>query len=41
MFKNALDNAGNVLKQHVLNDTLFIKNEMTYLFRNKIEPLAV
>jgi hypothetical protein len=40
MFKNALDNAGNLLMQHVLNDTLFIKNEKTYLFGNKMETIS-
>jgi hypothetical protein len=36
----ALDNAGNVLMQHVLNDTLLIKNENTYLFGNKMETIS-
>jgi hypothetical protein len=35
----ALDNAGNVLMQHVLNDLLLIKNEKTYLFGNKMETI--
>ncbi len=36
----ALDNAGNVLMQHVLNDTLLIKNQNTYLFGNKMETIS-
>ena len=36
----ALDNAGNVLMQHVLNDTLLIKNKKTYLFGNKMETIS-
>ena len=36
----ALDNAGNVLMQHVLNDALLIKNEKTYLFGNKMETIS-
>jgi hypothetical protein len=36
----ALDNAGNVLMQHVLNDALLIKNENTYLFGNKMETIS-
>ena len=36
----ALDNAGNVLMQHVLNDALLIKNERTYLFGNKMETIS-
>jgi hypothetical protein len=36
----ALDNAGNVLMQHVLNDTLLIKNQYTYLFGNKMETIS-
>ena len=36
----ALDNAGNVLMQHVLNDLLLIKNDKTYLFGNKIETIS-
>jgi 8-oxo-dGTP diphosphatase len=36
----ALDNAGNVLMQHVLNDALLIINENTYLFGNKMETIS-
>jgi len=36
----ALDNAGNVLMQHVLNDALLIKNKNTYLFGNKMETIS-
>jgi len=36
----ALDNAGNVLMQHVLNDALLIKNEKRYLFGNKMETIS-
>jgi hypothetical protein len=36
----ALDNAGNVLMQHVLNDALLIKNDKTYLFGNKMETIS-
>ena len=36
----ALDNAGNVLMQHVLNDLLLIKNQKTYLFGNKMETIS-
>ena len=36
----ALDNAGNVLMQHVLNDTLLIRNQKTYLFGNKMETIS-
>ena len=36
----ALDNAGNVLMQHVLNDLLLTKNGMTYLFGNKMETIS-
>jgi 8-oxo-dGTP diphosphatase len=36
----ALDNAGNVLMQHVLNDVLLIKNQKTYLFGNKLETIS-
>jgi 8-oxo-dGTP diphosphatase len=36
----ALDNAGNVLMQHVLNDALLIRNEKTYLFGNKMETIS-
>ena len=37
----ALDNAGNVMMQHLLNDLLLIKNEKTYLFGNKKERGSV
>lgn len=36
----ALDNAGNVLMQHVLNDTLLIKNKETYYFGKKMETIS-
>jgi len=36
----ALDNAGNVLMQHVLNDLLLIKNDKSYLFGNKMETIS-
>jgi 8-oxo-dGTP diphosphatase len=36
----ALDNAGNVLMQHVLNDVLLIQNQNTYLFGNKMETIS-
>ena len=36
----ALDNAGNVMMQHLLNDLLLIKNEKTYLFGNKKETIS-
>jgi len=36
----ALDNAGNVLMQHVLNDALLIKTPITYLFGNKMETIS-
>lgn len=36
----ALDNAGNVLMQHVLNDLLLIRDEKTYLFGNKMETIS-
>jgi hypothetical protein len=36
----ALDNAGNVLMQHVLNDALLIKNQNTYFFGNKKETIS-
>jgi len=36
----ALDNAGNVMMQHLLNDLLLIKNENTYLFGNKKETIS-
>ena len=36
----ALDNAGNVIMQHLLNDTLLIKNPNTYQFGNKKETIS-
>jgi hypothetical protein len=36
----ALDNAGNVLMQHILNDLLLVKNQKTYLFGNKMETIS-
>ncbi len=36
----AIDNAGNVLMQHVLNDLLLIKIQKTYLFGNKMETIS-
>ncbi len=36
----ALDNAGNVLMQHVLNDALLVKKEQTYYFGNKLETIS-
>ena len=36
----ALDNAGNVIMQHLLNDTLLIKNINTYQFGNKKETIS-
>jgi hypothetical protein len=36
----ALDNAGNVIMQHLLNDTLLIKNSNTYQFGNKKETIS-
>ena len=36
----ALDNAGNVIMQHLLNDTLLTKNTNTYLFGNKKETIS-
>ena len=36
----ALDNLGNALMQHVLNDALLIKNEETYFFGNKLETIS-
>ena len=36
----ALDNAGNVIMQHLLNDTLLVKNTSTYLFGNKKETIS-
>lgn len=35
-----LDNTGNVMMQHLLNDTLLIKNQETYLFGNKKETIS-
>ena len=36
----ALDNAGNVIMQHLLNDTLLLKKEHTYYFGNKKETIS-
>ena len=36
----ALDNAGNVIMQHLLNDILLIKNNNTYQFGNKKETIS-
>jgi hypothetical protein len=36
----SVDNAGNVIMQHLLNDTLLIKNTNTYLFGNKKETIS-
>ena len=36
----SLDNAGNVIMQHLLNDTLLIKNTDTYQFGNKKETIS-
>ena len=36
----ALDAAGNVLMQHLLNDMLLIKKEPTYYFGNKKETIS-
>ncbi len=36
----AVDNLGNALMQHVLNDALLIKNEKTYYFGNKLETIS-
>ena len=36
----SLDAAGNVMMQHLLNDTLLIKNESTYYFGNKKETIS-
>ena len=36
----ALDNAGNVIMQHILNDTLLDKNTNTYQFGNKKETIS-
>jgi hypothetical protein len=35
-----LDEAGNVVMQHLLNDTLLIKNNNTYFFGNKKETIS-
>ncbi len=35
-----LDEAGNVVMQHLLNDTLLIKNANTYYFGNKKETIS-
>ena len=36
----AIDNAGNVIMQHLLNDTLLVKNTNTYQFGNKKETIS-
>lgn len=36
----AIDNLGNALMQHVLNDALLIKKEQTYYFGNKLETIS-
>ena len=36
----AIDNAGNVLMQHVLNDLLLTKNPKRYFFGNKMETIS-
>ena len=36
----ALDNTGNVIMQHLLNDTLLINNTNTYQFGNKKETIS-
>jgi hypothetical protein len=36
----AIDNAGNVLMQHLLNDLLLIKSKNTYFFGNKKETIS-
>ena len=36
----ALDNAGNVIMQHLLNDTLLTQNDNTYQFGNKKETIS-
>ena len=36
----AIDNAGNVLMQHVLNDLLLNKDPKKYLFGNKMETIS-
>lgn len=35
-----LDQAGNVVMQHLLNDTLLVKNSNTYYFGNKKETIS-
>ncbi len=35
-----LDEAGNVVMQHLLNDTLLVKNANTYFFGNKKETIS-
>lgn len=35
-----LDEAGNVVMQHLLNDSLLIKNNNTYYFGNKKETIS-
>jgi hypothetical protein len=35
-----LDEAGNVVMQHLLNDTLLVKNKHTYYFGNKKETIS-
>jgi len=36
----SIDNAGNVLMQHVLNDLLLIQNKKSYYFGNKLETIS-
>ena len=36
----AVDNLGNALMQHVLNDALLVKNDKTYYFGNKLETIS-
>jgi hypothetical protein len=36
----ALDNLGNALMQHILNDALLVKNKKTYYFGNKLETIS-
>ena len=36
----AIDNAGNVLMQHILNDLLLNKDPKRYLFGNKLETIS-
>jgi hypothetical protein len=36
----ALDVAGNVMMQHLLNDTLLVKNSNTYYFGNPKETIS-